>query len=54
MTNKPKPQKARKPDYTSDGVAVWVNKAKNNRKYLTIHLVGHTTITAFENKPIKK
>jgi hypothetical protein len=41
---------AKKPDFTSDGVAVWVNKDKNDCDYLTIKIVGHKTITAFKPK----
>ena len=39
------------PNYTNDGVAVWVNMDKNNNKYLSIKIVGHSTIYAFEHKP---
>ena len=40
---------ARAPEYTTDGVAVWVNKDKNNNKYLSIKIVGHNTINVFKN-----
>ncbi len=46
---------ARKPDYKSDGVAVWIELDKNGNKYLNIHVLGGQkkggmTIVAFENK----
>ena len=40
---------ARKPDFKADGVAVWVNTSKNGNKYLSIKIVGHEKIVAFEN-----
>lgn len=45
---------ARKPDYKSDGVAVWIELDKNNNKYLNIHILGGQkkgglTLVAFEN-----
>jgi len=42
---------AKTPDYYADGVAVWINIDKKNHKYLTIKIVGHKTITAFEHIP---
>lgn len=39
----------RKPDYKSDGCAVWVNEDKNKNPYLTIKLVAHTPINVFKN-----
>jgi len=38
-----------KPNYKGDGVAVWVNIAKNGKKYLSIKVVGHDTVYAFIN-----
>jgi hypothetical protein len=47
--NSKKPEfEARVPDFKNDGVAVWINTDKNNKKYLTIKIVGHNTITVFE------
>lgn len=37
----------RKPEYSGDGIAVWVNQDKNNNPYLTIKIIGHNTINAF-------
>ena len=39
--------KGRSPDFKGDGVAVWVNKTAEGKKYLNIKLVGHMTISAF-------
>jgi hypothetical protein len=40
----------RKPDYSSEGVAVWVNKDKNGKEYLAIHLLGGSIkLVAFQN-----
>lgn len=44
-------EKGRKPDFSNDGVAVWINKDKNQKKYLSIKLVGHTAVNAFKNEP---
>lgn len=45
---------ARKPDYKSDGVAVWIELDINKNKYLNIHVLGGQkkgglTLVAFEN-----
>lgn len=37
----------RPPDFKSDGVAVWVNKDRKKRKYLSIQIVGLKTVVAF-------
>ena len=37
----------RKPDFTGNGIAVWVNvDEKTKKKYLSINLVGHGTVYA--------
>ena len=41
----------RKPDYKSDGVAVWVFQDKNKKPYLSIKVVGHDYVKAFKNEP---
>jgi hypothetical protein len=41
--------KDKKPDYKGDGIAVWVNKDKNGKPYLSVKLVGHTAINAWLN-----
>lgn len=41
----------RKPDYKSDGVAVWVFQDKNGNPYLSIKVVGHDYVKAFKNIP---
>jgi hypothetical protein len=33
--------KGRAPDFSGDGVAVWVNVDKNNNKYLSVKVLGH-------------
>ena len=43
-------EKGKKPNYTADGVAVWINKDKNNEEYIAIKMTGHNTIYAFKNK----
>ncbi len=46
--------KGRKPDFSGNGVGVWINPGKEGKaEYLTIKVVGHSTITAFklEEKP---
>lgn len=45
----------RKPDYTNDGVAVWKNKDKNGKEYLSIQLLGKNGIqvNAFQYEPKK-
>jgi len=46
----PKTEK-RRPDYKSDGIAVWLNlDPKTNKEYLSINLVGHKIIYAGTNK----
>jgi hypothetical protein len=40
----------RKPTFKGDGVAVWVNIARDGSEYLSIRIVGHTPIYAFFNK----
>jgi len=41
------------PQYKGDGVAVWVNKDKNGKTYLSIQLLGKNGIKvhAFKNEP---
>lgn len=41
------------PDYRNDGVAVWLNKDKNDKTYLTIQLLGKNGIkvNAFKYEP---
>ena len=39
-----------RPNYTGNGVAVWVNiNQETNKPYLAINIVGHKTIYAYEN-----
>ena len=42
------------PQYSNDGVAVWVKQTKNGDPYLTIKIVGHSHINAWVVKPDKK
>lgn len=41
----------RSPDFSGDGVAVWVNQDKNGKPYVSVRLVGHNVINAFKNEP---
>ncbi len=41
----------RAPDFKADGIAVWEGKDKNGNKLLRVKMVGHETVTVFENKP---
>lgn len=53
-TQKPrKTQEGREPDYTGNGVAVWVNPDKTDpdKRVLAIKIVGHDYIYAFKNEP---
>jgi len=34
----------KRPDYVSDGVAVWINTRPNGQKYLSIKMPGHETV----------
>lgn len=44
--------KGKRPDFKSDGVAVWVNKKENGEKYLSISLLGGTMkLVAWKNQP---
>lgn len=43
-------QKGRRPDYSADGVAVWVNQTSAGKPYLSIKMVGHNTVAAFKNE----
>jgi hypothetical protein len=38
----------RRPDFTNDGVAVWKNTDKDGKEYITIKIVGHTTMYAMK------
>jgi len=44
------------PDFTGDGVAVWVRPDKNGKDYLAIQLLGKKGIkvVAFKNEPKEK
>ena len=44
-------QKGKQPDYKGDGVAVWINKDKNGKTYLSIKLLGSIIVAAFKNEP---
>jgi hypothetical protein len=46
--------KKRKPDYISEGIAIWKNIAKDGQEYLTVKMLGHNTVTAFAYKPKEK
>lgn len=38
----------RKPDFSNDGISVWLNKTDKGIEYLSIRLVGHNTIYAYK------
>jgi hypothetical protein len=40
---------ARRPDYKGDGVSVWVNTRENGQTYLSINIIGMSTIYANKN-----
>lgn len=42
------------PKYKGDGVAVWMHTDRNGKPYLSIQLVGHSSVLAFENTPKPK
>jgi len=46
MTQIEKP-KGKAPDFKGDGVAIWVNKDKNNKQYLSVKLLGSITVNCF-------
>lgn len=39
---------AEQPKYKGDGVAVWVHRSSKGKKYLSIKIIGHDYINAFE------
>ena len=41
----------KRPDYKSDGVAIWINKTKDNETYLSVKMVGHNAVNVFKNTP---
>lgn len=45
---------ARQPDFTGNGIAVWVNIDKNGDKYLSVILLNSINLKAFRNKPKPK
>jgi len=51
MENENKQFEPKAPDFTGDGVAVWIRQDKNGNDFLSIKTTGHNTITAFKNVP---
>jgi len=46
----PQKEKGKQPDFTGNGIAVWINE-KNGEEYLTISILGgQVTLAAFPNK----
>lgn len=41
---------ARKPDFKTDGVSVWINTRKDGKRYVSIQMPGHTVVYVNENK----
>lgn len=44
-------RKPRYPHFKGDGVAVWVNRDKNNKQYLSIRILNKLDVVAFRNAP---
>ena len=44
----------KQPEFKGEGVAVWVNKDKNGKQYLSIKLLGSLIVKAFKNEPKPK
>lgn len=40
MEKTKKESKGKPPKYAGEGIAIWVNKDKNNKTYLTVQLFG--------------
>ena len=49
-----KEQKGRKPDFSGDGVAVWVNQTKDKKPYLSIKILNGINVNAFKYEPKEK
>lgn len=47
-------EKGNKPDFKSDGIAVWVNEDKNGKPYLSVKIVGHNAMNVFKNDEVVK
>ena len=49
-------KKVRAPDYSGDGIAVWVQKDKNNKTYLSVRVLQNQYINCFkvETKPVEE
>ena len=45
--------KGKAPDYKGDGVAVWIEKDKNGKAYLSIKILNGMHVNAFKNEPRK-
>lgn len=41
----------KQPDYKGDGVAVWLNKDKNGKTYLTVKILNTLLVNAWKNEP---
>ena len=46
--------KGDKPAYKGDGVAVWLEKDKNGKTFLSISLLGSIHVNAFKYEPKKQ
>jgi hypothetical protein len=44
----------RKPDFKGDGVAVWMEKDKDNHDYLSVVVLGGKAIRCFSTKVIEE
>ena len=44
----------RKPNFKGEGIAVWVNKDKNNQQYLSVKILGNINLKAWKNVPKPK
>lgn len=41
----------RKPDFKGEGIAVWLNRDKNGRPFLSVVVLGNIRLNAFRNEP---
>lgn len=48
---KDEPKKGRQPDYKGEGVAVWIEKDKNGKDYLSGVIMNSLRFKAFKNEP---
>lgn len=47
-------EKGERPAFKGDGVAVWINKDKNGKEYLSIKILNSFSVAAFDNSEPKE